>query len=63
VGAILYMKNDLKINLLEKRIKKLEEIIDNFMENYGPEIQEKRAKRDRVWDEMVRVVSIQRKNQ
>jgi hypothetical protein len=57
------MKNDLKINLLEKRIKKLEEIIDNFMENYGPEIQEKRAKRDRVWDEMVRVVSIQRKNQ
>lgn len=63
MGAILYMKNDLKINLLEKRIKKLEEIIDNFMENYGPEIQEKRAKRDRVWDEMVRVVSIQRKNQ
>ncbi len=57
------MKNDLKINLLEKRIKRLEEIIDNFMENYGPEIQEKRAKRDRVWDEMVRVVSIQRKNQ
>ncbi len=63
MGAILYMKNDLKINLLEKRIKRLEEIIDNFMENYGPEIQEKRAKRDRVWDEMVRVVSIQRKNQ
>ena len=57
------MKNDLKINLLEKRIKRLEEIIDNFMENYGPEIREKRAKRDRVWDEMVRVVSIQRKNQ
>ena len=63
MGAILYMKNDLKINLLEKRIKRLEEIIDNFMENYGPDIQEKRAKRDRVWDEMVRVVSIQRKNQ
>ena len=57
------MKNDLKINILEKIIKRLEEIIDNFMENYGPEIQEKRAKRDRVWDEMVRVVSIQRKNQ
>ena len=57
------MKNDSKINLLEKRIKRLEEIVDNFMENYGPEIQEKRAKRDRVWDEMVRVVSIQKKNQ
>jgi translation elongation factor EF-1beta len=28
VGAILYMKNDLKINLLEKRIKKLEETMD-----------------------------------
>ena len=32
------------------------------MNNWGPDVQKKRAERDEVWDEMVRVVSIQRKN-
>ena len=27
------------------------------MDRWGPDVQEKRDKRDRVWDEMVRVVS------
>ena len=39
----------------------LETIIE-FMSQWGPEVQEKRDKRDRVWDEMVRVVSIQNKH-
>ena len=47
---------------MEERINKLEAVIDNFMNNWGPEVQEARSKRDEVWDEMVRVVSIQNKH-
>ena len=50
------------INKLEERIEKLENTIKEFMENWGPDVQKKRAERDEVWDEMVRVVSIQNKN-
>ena len=50
-----------KCEEMEKRIDKLEHVLENFMEKYGPEVQEQRAKRDQVWDEMVRVVSIQNK--
>ena len=50
------------INQLEERIEKLENLIKDFMENWGPEVQEARSKRDEVWDEMVRVVSIQDKH-
>jgi len=52
-----------KCEEMEGRIDKLEAIIDNFMNNWGPEVQEARSKRDEVWDEMVRVVSIQKKHQ
>ena len=31
------------------------------MSKWGPDVQERRAKRDKVWDEMVRVISIQNK--
>ena len=47
---------------VDKRIDKLEAIITNFMNNWGPEVQEARSRRDEVWDEMVRVVSIQNKH-
>ena len=50
------------INRLEERIISLEGTVNNFMEKYGPDVQNKRAERDAVWDEMVRVVSIQNKN-
>ena len=50
------------INKLEKRIISLEGTVNSFMEKYGPDVQNKRAERDAVWDEMVRVVSIQNKN-
>ena len=52
-----------KCEQMEERIDKLEAVIDNFMNNWGPEVQEARSKRDEVWDEMVRVVSIQKKHQ
>ena len=47
---------------MEERIDKLEAVITNFMNNWGPEVQEARSRRDEVWDEMVRVVSIQNKH-
>ena len=50
------------INKLEQRIEKLENTIKEFMESWGPDVQNRRDERDQVWDEMVRVVSIQRKN-
>ena len=52
-----------KCEQMEERIDKLEAVIDNFMNNWGPEVQEARSRRDEVWDEMVRVVSIQKKHQ
>ena len=33
------------------------------MERWGPDVQKKRAERDEVWDEMVRVVSIQKRSE
>ena len=50
------------IHQLEERIEKLENIIKEFMKNWGPDVQKRRDERDEVWDEMVRVVSIQNKN-
>ena len=46
-----------EIEQLEKRVERLEKIIKEFMENWGPDVQMRRDKRDKVWDEMVRVVS------
>ena len=51
-----------KCEEMEERIDRLEAVIDNFMNNWGPEVQEARSRRDEVWDEMVRVVSIQNKH-
>ena len=51
------------INKLEERIEKLENTIKEFMEKWGPDVQKRRDERDEIWDEMVRVVSIQRKNE
>ena len=50
------------INKLEKRIISLEGTVNSFMEKYGPDVQNKRAQRDAVWDEMGRVVSIQKRS-
>ena len=52
-----------KCEQMEERIDKLEAVITNFMNNWGPEVQEARSRRDEIWDEMVRVVSIQKKHQ
>ena len=48
-----------KVRKLEKEMK----VFKEFMNNWGPDVQRKRDERDAVWDEMVRVVSIQKKHQ
>lgn len=50
------------INKLEERIEKLENTVKEFMEQWGPDVQKRRDERDERWDEMVRVLSIQKKN-
>ena len=50
-----------KLKELDERVKRLEETIKNFMDKWGLDVQEKRE-RDKVWDEMVRVVSLQEKH-
>ena len=57
------MVDNKKIQELTERIEILEKTIREFMSKWGPEVQEKRDRRDEIWDEMVRVVSIQNKNQ
>ena len=56
------ISNELAIAVLEKKVERLEKTIKEFMDNWGPDVQKRRDERDEVWDEMVRVVSIQNKN-
>ena len=51
-----------EIDQLAKRVEALEKTIKEFMDNWGPDVQKRRDERDEVWDEMVRVVSIQNKH-
>ena len=53
--------NTKEIEKLKKRIAKLEEVVEDFMGKWGPGVQEKRRRRDEVWDEMIRVLTVQNK--
>ena len=48
-----------EIEQLEKRVEKLEEMLAEFMERWGPDTQRKRDERDAKWDEMIRVLTVQ----
>ena len=50
------------IEKLEKRIEKLEELLKDFMSKWGPDVQRRRDDRDEKWDEMIRVLSIQKRD-
>ena len=50
------------IEKLEKRIEKLEELLKDFMSKWGPDVQRRRDERDEKWDEMIRVLSIQKRD-
>ena len=49
------------VESLEKRVESLENILTDFMRQYGPDVQRRRAERDAVWDEMIRVLTIQKR--
>ena len=51
-----------KLEILSKRVEKLERIVEDFMDKWGHGVQEKRKKRDDVWDEMIRVLTAQKRN-
>ena len=52
-----------EIEQLSKRFEQLEKTIREFMDNWGPEVQQRRDLRDEKWDEMIRVLSIQRRDE
>ena len=54
-----------EIDRLANKVRKLEKemkVIKEFMNNWGPDVQRRRDERDAVWDEMVRVLSIQNRD-
>ena len=51
-----------EIDELRKRVDELENKLNVFMEKWGPDVQEKWDKRDKVWDEMIRVLTVQERN-
>ena len=56
------MKNEDRLAKLDARIANLEQTIKEFMDKWGPDVQRQRDERDEKWDEMVRILSIQKKN-
>ena len=51
-----------EIDRLTNRVRKLEKKVkafEDFMNNWGPEVQKKRDERDARWDEMIRVLTVQ----
>ena len=46
---------------IEARIERLEKTLKNFMDNWGPEVQKRRDERDAKWDEMISVLTIQKR--
>ena len=51
-----------EIEQLDKRISKLEKVLEDFMSKWGPDVQRKRDERDERWDEMIRVLTIQERD-
>ena len=60
--AIEMSVDNKKLIELDKRIEKLEKTIQEFLDSWGPDVQRKRDERDERWDEMVRVLTIQKKH-
>jgi len=50
------------VESLERRIESLENVLTDFMQQYGPDVQKRRSERDAVWDEMIRVLTIQKRD-
>jgi hypothetical protein len=51
--------NELAIAVLQKKVERLEKTLEEFMNNWGPDVQKRRDERDAKWDEMIRVLTVQ----
>ena len=51
-----------EITELSERVDKLEKILKEFMDKWGPDVQRKRDEREERWDEMIRVLTIQERD-
>ena len=51
-----------EITELSERVDKIEKILKEFMEKWGPDVQRKRDALDERWDEMIRVLTIQERD-
>ena len=51
-----------EITELSERVDKLEKILKEFMDKWGPDVQRKRDEREERWDEMIRVLRIQERD-
>ena len=51
-----------EITELSERVDKLEKILKEFMDKWGRDVQRKRDERDERWDEMIRVLTIQERD-
>ena len=51
-----------RIDQLENELNMMKYRIDKFMNQWGPDVQKRRDERDAISDEIVRVVTIQKKN-
>ena len=66
MGEEMKDKQTTRYTRIENRLKKLERFakdVTKYMEAWGPEVQKRRDERDAIWDEMVRVVSIQKRSE
>ena len=53
------ISNELAIAVLQKKVERLEKTLEEFMNNWGPDVQKRRDERDAKWDEMIRVLTVQ----
>jgi len=66
MGEEMKDKQSMRNSRIENRLKKLEKFakdVAKYMDTWGPDVQKRRDERDAVWDEMVRVVSIQKRSE
>ena len=50
-----------EIEQLRKLVEELENTMKKFLDNWRPDVQQRRDERDAKWDEMVRVLTVQQR--
>ena len=58
----IWTQTNERYNKVRETSKKTRKTIQDFMNEFGPSVQRKRAQRDEKWDEMIRVLTIQERD-